>query len=781
MTLTYEQLMSWEPAQIEAVGDQLNTLRKKLIDQQDEMSTGRVPGTWQGESAERAKSRYDKLHDQLNDLAAPVSQVRDAVDEAAADIKSAKRAAKAAFDAILAKDYKVETANSNVVLTSPPPASTKKMTDEEAEEAEAKAEHDAAQVREFQGELLDALRKAEQADLTLNSVLTSAANNRIDGGDGSIRQAAMPPEFAGLSPKEIAVKMADDPERYREYEDLLTKEQKEALGKEIARRFGSIDDPIPTMGDRSGLPSSRESQDLTTLLKAFGDEPAVGAAFATSLGAGGAFTVLSNTGIQGFPHGDDVANAIRATIAAGSNAPGFDANEFGKDIVNEATNFHDRHPGAYSDTSGTLTHLLQGKGFSDEFVGGAANELDRFERDDPDAARDWYGKGPNRDADHDAMAAIMTQLGDHPKVGFDFFDDPEKRAYYFSERGWGADGYAGIAHAIDGIGTDSELREQDQRAVSRIVGSFFDRIPEYNDKWTGEAFTWDEASKGSADIAHLLGTYAPALDMGINGDGHDTAGPDGLVEYRIGDSKGLVSDLPYISKDDAAAFMKVAMATPDGAASLAHGLGEWRQTQVNYIAHELDGLEGAERLECVRQFEPVFSGMGRIDGFAEHALGELEIANAKDVAKSQSFFFNALGKAGGYLPVPDNAIDAAQALSNFGRENDGAGFPVGEDAPKEDRFTSVNDASTDAGERAAEGSNRLVMDVMRSLAMADLADMSPHDRQLLMPGGEFVDFDSLSESEKLTVLGAARTYVSPYVNPDVLDETYRKQFQDFYE
>ncbi|MEU6137581.1 hypothetical protein [Nocardioides sp. NPDC047086] len=232
--------MKWRPERISAAGDALNTLRKKTIDQQDEMSVGKVPGTWMGASAERAKQRYDRLHDGLNDIAAPLSQVRDAVDEAAGEIKSAQRAAESAHEAIRGKGYKIITATSDMVLTEPPPAPTGKMSEDEAKEAEERAESDKAQVQDLQHELIEALRKGEQADMTLNSVLTNAATNRIDGGEGSIRSAALPPELRGLSTEDLTKKVLADPELLDDTWDALPASVQAEVGDYTARKIEDI-------------------------------------------------------------------------------------------------------------------------------------------------------------------------------------------------------------------------------------------------------------------------------------------------------------------------------------------------------------------------------------------------------------------------------------------------------------------------------------------------------------------------------------------------------------
>lgn len=240
MALSYDQLMQWDPSVAEAVADALNEIRKKLVDQQGEMDVAKMPGTWEGASAEAAQQRHNKLRDSFNDIVAPVARVRDAVDEFAAEVKAAKRSAESAYNAILRKGYKVIMATSEVVLVELPPASKEKLSEEEAAEADAKAEADAAKVQEFRQDLLDALRRAEQADLTLNSVLISAAKNRIDGGEGSIRQASLPPDLRGLSNEDLTKKVLADPELLDDAWDALPPSVQAEVGDYTARKIEDI-------------------------------------------------------------------------------------------------------------------------------------------------------------------------------------------------------------------------------------------------------------------------------------------------------------------------------------------------------------------------------------------------------------------------------------------------------------------------------------------------------------------------------------------------------------
>lgn len=58
MAITYDQLQSWEPGDLDAAAEELNAaVRKKLVDQQDEMDAGKPPGSWVGISADAAVKR----------------------------------------------------------------------------------------------------------------------------------------------------------------------------------------------------------------------------------------------------------------------------------------------------------------------------------------------------------------------------------------------------------------------------------------------------------------------------------------------------------------------------------------------------------------------------------------------------------------------------------------------------------------------------------------------------------------------------------------------------
>lgn len=289
MTLSYDQLMKWRPEQGDAAGDRLNNIRKKLADQQGEMDVARMPDSWEGASAESAHQRFRNLRDSFNDIVSPVAKVRDAVDEFAGEVKAAKKSAESAHGAILGKGYKISTATSDLVLTEAPPAPKGEMTEAEAKEAEAKAEADKAAVQEFQRQLLDALRKAEQADLTLNSVLSMATSNRYDGGEGSIQQASLPPELRGLSDKEIATRMVENPDQYGGYVDNLTQSQKQAVGVAMADAMDPITDPNhPGLWTEDGRKiDPAKIAEFNSLFEAFGKDHVISTSFLNDVGPEG--------------------------------------------------------------------------------------------------------------------------------------------------------------------------------------------------------------------------------------------------------------------------------------------------------------------------------------------------------------------------------------------------------------------------------------------------------------------------------------------------------------
>lgn len=267
--VSYDDLQNWKPEQLGAAADDLNTARKKLLDQQDEMDAGKVPDTWIGQSASAAGNRHRALIESLNDIASPLGQVIMSLDEASAVIKKAKSSAQGAHQTATEKGWKVST-GSPVTITA----------------GDAKTEDgDEATMKELAQTIQDALTDAERAENDLVSVLNSATSDGYDGGTGSIEQATLPSELRGLSDEELTKKLLDNPELMDDSWEVLPPEVQAQIGDYTAKKLEDLDD-IDSVAER------KEAEKWFSILGKHSDDRDFGEAVIDRLGPEGVNSVI---------------------------------------------------------------------------------------------------------------------------------------------------------------------------------------------------------------------------------------------------------------------------------------------------------------------------------------------------------------------------------------------------------------------------------------------------------------------------------------------------------
>lgn len=237
MTVTYEKLQSWKPDGLSGAADKLNNLRKKLIDQQDEMDAGKPPDSWQTpNSSEAARNRHKRLVEDLNDIAAPLSAVVAGLDSAASSLRSAKESAKTAYDGAIAKGWTVKfPGGTQVEIEDPTPPESKAPGNRRGTPV---GHPDQDTMDSYAQTISKALSDATEAESELEAVLNTATSGGYDGGDGEIADA-IPPEIGkilaagqedGDKPDKAAM------QRYAAYMDEL--EDEPELKREIMSQMG---------------------------------------------------------------------------------------------------------------------------------------------------------------------------------------------------------------------------------------------------------------------------------------------------------------------------------------------------------------------------------------------------------------------------------------------------------------------------------------------------------------------------------------------------------------
>lgn len=671
--LTYDQLMAWNPGKLSGIADRVNNGRKRMVDQQDELDAGKIPPDWTGAAAERARVRHRKLYDQINDLVAPAPVIIEALDHTAEVGKSSQKQARAAREAIIGKGWKVESATSGTVLTSPP--SEAELDGKTQEEVDALEN----QVRELAQDLLDALQKADQAGNDLAAVFRNARRGTYDGGTGSLSQAGLPPELRGLSDEEIATRIVKDPEKYEGYVDTLTPAQQKALGAAIAQAVETTFDPDeePTQGE-----VNRANQ----LMAMSGANSGVAAGLFGKLGASGTVDtmerieqLMSTTQIQGL---DDAAGLVRSGLVSASHDSSFPDHYFGKQIGENAS-------------PAVVAYLMKDHGYDGPFVLGAAEGFDSRDRnaDQPvvmTTPSPLLGDTSGQ-VRIDPMGEIIGNLGDHPQEGLDFFADEtgEKRAaYYFGNRDWSHDGYATITEFAANVGTDPELARQDPKDVAMFTSRFFDEIAD------NQGFTPEGAKEASPHMARILGSNLPSVADAMDVSRNVAPGIyDHALPFNGDDGRPLrVEDLPMINRDDLDRLMQVAVAREDGASEIGQRIGFYQQSLLN-TATETDGSPTA--------IKATIQETAKLSGFAEYSAGQIEIDDATEQDKRRKQMIDAINFGASIVPIPGPGDDVAGSLASNAIDGSIAKAREGMSADAVKDFASQADRATASADDAA--------------------------------------------------------------------------------
>ncbi|MFJ2759310.1 hypothetical protein ACIO3S_27185 [Nocardioides sp. NPDC087217] len=661
MAITYEQLQSWKPGDLEAAAEELNAaVRKKLVDQQDEMDAGKPPGTWEGLSAEAARMRHDKLTEGLNDMAAPVAEVINILDQVAPQVKSAKAAAKSAYEAITGKGYKVEVATSATVATSPPPETDEDVSKEEVESIKR-------QVEEFQRDLLDALQKAEGADADLTAVLTSATKNQFDGGTGSIQQAGLPPELRGLSDEEIVQKMVANPKTYDGYVNALTPEQQAALGHAIGERGNDI------RNDTDGIETD-QIEDFTTLLEAYGEDSEVSTGFLNEVGPKGLLELNARAALEGDGEGDeayatamrDLQQGLGATLAAGTHNIGNHdpgslshvSDDWQQDLLTAGKKEIELGDGATIRGFQALAPLLsEGKAYDPEFLSSTGEAMLDYERNwDWEEDRDgpWRsggfgstarldytdGWGPKDTLGRDPITGLLRGLEDNPEASRQFFSDSATDKdgkgtnldYLLYEREdenrWIPDGehpsHNSPLTGIDSLGGALEAAtigdgadERSVRIVEDLVNSSYDRYADADSKFSSTNYVPAELRE---EFAGITSKYMGSMHTAF---GTDTGVGDATKDY-------LFDNARFDSPDQAARFWLAELGKdPDAANQLRAGSNLWMTDQVTRELHGIDD-PGKLRDDITPEVKANYAALGAIDFGAstEIYMGQVEADGA---------------------------------------------------------------------------------------------------------------------------------------------------------
>lgn len=692
MALTYKQLQDWKPEKLGTAADQLNTARKSLNDQQDEMDAGKPPSSWVGDAQLRAVDRHRKLVDALNDMAAPVSEVINALDNAQTAIKKAKDDAKGAYDEAAGKGWKVTFAGGSVKIEDPTP-------DEEDPDKDQGTMDRLAQV------IADALTSAEGADGELAGVLSSAKANKYDGGTGTLAQASLPSELRNLSDSEIVEKMIEDPGRYDGYVDALTPEQQAALGAAI----GESTEGIRSMeGGEDAIPLD-DLNKLNTLLEAYGTDAEVSTGFLNNVGPKGLLELNAKATFWGSPDaafGDDkeerdsaigaLQRSLGATLAAGTRDIG---DSSAGTLSHVSTDWKWELLGAGDDkikVAGVelrgfqaLSPLLaDGSAFDPPFLQSAAEMTVDYERnwdwdEHPEGPWDvapgiigdnvrWdYTQGTDFHDDplgHDPIPGVLRALADNPEASRGFFSsattyDGESEPYntrvkyllydradehhimndYPDQHVDDGPNLGPIGDALKAATIGEGADERSVGIVETLVNTGYERFEGAGDQFGSTNVIPPEVRD---ELAEITGQYMGSIHHAL---GADPQGADLTDDYVFDDAR--------FGEDDMASRLWLAELAKDdvGRETLRIASNAWAADQ---ITQNLDGVTNPE--EVPSELESVLNVnsavLGSIDFGASTEIHEEQLTEDERHNARVDLGTDIVGTILGETPVGKNPV-----------------------------------------------------------------------------------------------------------------------------
>lgn len=200
MMVSISNLLSWKTGELQFAADFLANRRSRLIDLEGDLRAAQPPESWRTPRCKWAFKAHEKLRLRLNDAVAEISNVQLTLVECSSAMKEAQSDLNRALDRAAEHGFTVSH-SSGVIMDG--------NTYPDQEHADKAAQ----QMDSVHAAIEAALKKADRADQDLAAALRSAVNGTVDGGKGSLEDAAAsqkPPSLDKLSPKELAKKFGSE-------------------------------------------------------------------------------------------------------------------------------------------------------------------------------------------------------------------------------------------------------------------------------------------------------------------------------------------------------------------------------------------------------------------------------------------------------------------------------------------------------------------------------------------------------------------------------------------
>ena len=778
--VTPAQLTSWRPERLLEIADEITDRRRALTRLSDDLDAAAPPSSWTFASAEAAAAAHGRLVRRLATQVSETVAVIAALDEAAAEIRSAKDRLAGAFHTASVHDLAVDRTTGAVRVT-------------RSYETTSDAAYAATTANQVRQQIRDALAAAEAADATLAGVLRTAATTDVNRV-GTLAEQREIADFQALTPAEQADYLLRHPDAFDLLGEHASPAARQLLGERLATELGGL------AGDTSALADAERVQRCTDLLDAFGGDAEVMAAVYTELEPEGLLATFGGITSMAYVGANvdellTLAGGLRSGLQVATQHPGFPGEAYGRELVRYATyDVTDDERRALQDTYGyestgnaaVLDFLLREGDYGEGFVRGVAWQLDTFERGNPFGAATWTHHdsfaNPLNSVDGggyafqpDPMAAVMGQLGKHPGLGLEFFTSGEAGAerseFYFAERDWSRDGFTGIAEAALAIGTSPENLAGSPQETAMFVSEYFDRLPD------NPEFDAGNASGAAEPVADLLKQYMPAVEAAAGGDAADHG-----ARVRPLDTSAYLPQIehyPVLDKADLDGLLEVALSTDDGVARIAEGVAGFRQEQLGRFA----GLHPDGAATDNAALQSILDRSAKLEGYMQHAVGDVAIEDAKSRDQQVAVFTTLVSEAVGLVPVP--GTDAlGDAVGNVAKDAWSAAWNEVAEVPG-DTITQAFGSNADAvrdqmtGE-AMLGREKAVINTYLSLVQAGVVDVPPSMTDTWTPGGRLVSLGDIPAQDLQTFRAEAMDAMGTVVSATQLEVLYKDPFTDWH-
>ena len=354
---------------------------------------------------------------------------------------------------------------------------------------------------------------------------------------------------------------------------------------------------------------------------------------------------------------------MREGLATASNDPSFSGESYANELMqlfiapmhtDEQQEWASENELSSNAGASLMAFLMKDVNYSPEFLTGAADKVDEFERLAEDGpmgdASSWYyhtgisqfNESENAEA-ADPMAEMMRALSRQPEVGYDFITEGDRADFYFDKRDWSQDEYDGIAALADRVSTDPDVYGAHPEGAALVAAQFVDLTS------NSEGFNAEDAKGASDSVAHLLSTYMPSTAAAMDGGGGDAGNaqnhPGGLNVIGF----GQMDHMPQFYREDLVNMTGVAMSTEDGMVDMAGGVANYRQTQINTLADQL--ADDPDNINLRTQLQGVMLDDAELRAFTTKIAGETEINEAYNTDQQRQFWSNLVAEGVKQVPI----------------------------------------------------------------------------------------------------------------------------------